>query len=150
MRHLWKSYGLAHFCTSLMSYALCANSSTIRLKLQTCELGRIVDKYRYRGASLNLPVLIPRPCARLQSIPVRRYCAYLYQIDSILFRTNRGPSLGRGWSLYSATGMFKTLCLHSGKILALGCSSTEYLPMCCTLPCLYAMHSEHSRLIDTP
>nr|DAG55053.1 MAG TPA: hypothetical protein [Caudoviricetes sp.] len=75
VRHRWKSYGLAHFCTSLMSYALCANSSTIRLKLQTCELGRIVDKSRYRGASLNLSVLLSRPCTRLQSLPVRRYCA---------------------------------------------------------------------------
>nr|DAM66774.1 MAG TPA: hypothetical protein [Caudoviricetes sp.] len=24
---------------------------------------------------LNLSVLLPRPCARLQSLPVRRYCA---------------------------------------------------------------------------
>lgn len=41
--------------------------------------------------------------------------------DNIRFRTNRGPSLGMRWSLYSATGIFKTSCLHSGKILALGC-----------------------------
>nr|DAG50207.1 MAG TPA: hypothetical protein [Caudoviricetes sp.] len=25
--------------------------------------------------SLNLSVLLSRPCARLQSLPVRRYCA---------------------------------------------------------------------------
>lgn len=42
--------------------------------------------------SLNLSVLLPRPCARLQSLPVRRYCAWLYQIDNILVERIAGPS----------------------------------------------------------
>lgn len=43
--------------------------------------------------SLNLSVLLPRPCARIQSLSVRRSCAYLYQIDNILVERIAGPSL---------------------------------------------------------
>ena len=40
VRHQWKSYGLAHFCTSLMSNALCVIQRSPRcLKLQTWALG---------------------------------------------------------------------------------------------------------------
>lgn len=116
VRHRWKSYGLAHFCTSLMSYALCANSSTIRLKLQTCELGRIVDKLRYRGASLNLSVLLPRPCARLQSLPVRRYCAWLYQLDNIRWRGSQDHLHSEIGPRSFETGLFKPY-LHSDSSL---------------------------------
>nr|DAE95738.1 MAG TPA: hypothetical protein [Caudoviricetes sp.]DAI53888.1 MAG TPA: hypothetical protein [Caudoviricetes sp.] len=37
VRHRWKSYGLAHFCTSLMSYALCVIRGA--RGVSSCKLG---------------------------------------------------------------------------------------------------------------
>ena len=42
---------------------------------QVVNLDGRMFRWCYTRRCLNLSVLLPRPCARLQSMPVRRYCA---------------------------------------------------------------------------
>ena len=57
---------------------------------------------------LNLSVLLPRPCAQIQSLPVRRYCAWIYQLDNILVERIAGPSLFGDRPAIVRDRMFKT------------------------------------------